>query len=121
MFKQEAPRTLCPAKLVKFQKRRDERSRCKAGLIAAVLLPGVQDCLEAWIRDISEFGFGLTVAVELRIGQTVTVKLKKNSVVPSIRFDAKVVHCTQESEHCWHLGCKFSEPLAPNFVDYLSR
>lgn len=121
MFKQEAPSTLCPAKLVEFQKRRGERSRCKAGLIARVMLSGAAKSLEAWIRDISEFGFGLIMAVELPVGQEITVKLKKNSAVHSIEFEARAVHCTQESEHCWHVGCEFKQPLTPELVEYLSR
>ena len=121
MLENEEPSTLFPANLVNFKRRSEERSRCRAGMIASLIGKEGAEPIEVWVRDLSPSGLGFTVATPPNVGQEVVIRLKKHAIVAAIRLDAIVVHCTAESEHCWHVGCIFKESLSDVIVEYLSR
>jgi len=76
----------------------------------------------AWgrIRDISTLGVGLFVDREIAPGTRLVVELARRKPVSPLRTLARVVHCQQQSNTSWHIGCQFDNPLREEDVQALA-
>jgi hypothetical protein len=67
----------------------------------------------AWgrVRDISALGIGLLVDREIIAGTRLMVEIAQKKPSIALRALGRVVHCRQQSETTWAIGCQFDNPL----------
>jgi len=76
----------------------------------------------AWgrVRDISTLGVGLLVDREINPGTRLIVEMAQKKPSLALRVLARVVHCRQQSETTWTIGCQFDTPLRDEDVQSLA-
>ena len=76
----------------------------------------------AWgrIRDISLLGVGLLLDREIAPGTRIVVELARRKPSTPLRLLARVVHCQQQSNTTWHIGCQFDSALRDEDVEALA-
>jgi hypothetical protein len=65
----------------------------------------------ARVHDISGSGIGLTLNTEFRVGAKLTIELHSLSRGYASALQAKVVHCAEQAEGTWKVGCSFEREL----------
>jgi hypothetical protein len=90
----------------------EEEASCAMGRLAA----------RAWgkVRDISVLGVGLAIDREIKAGTRLMVEIATKKPSIALRALARVVHCRQQSDMTWVIGCQFDTPLRDEDVQNLA-
>lgn len=113
----EAELTLFRNKLSGFKRRRSRRFRCGLATLGRIQFANRGDLLDAFVYNLSENGIGLNMTESLESGQEIMIRIRVASEPEPYQLDAVVVHCTQEVDRSWRVGCEFPNPLSPDVVD----
>jgi hypothetical protein len=76
----------------------------------------------AWgrLRDISALGAGLLLARQINPGTRLVIEMARKKPTTPLRVLARVVHCQQQSDTTWIIGCQFDTPLQDEVVQELA-
>jgi hypothetical protein len=102
-----------------LESRKRERLLCHTPLFGKLTVPSLPKPLDATVCNISGTGIGFQTAQSIDVGQHLLVRLSRSPAGSIIRFSAKVVHCGQADEHCWNIGCEFTEETMEAILEYL--
>ena len=69
-----------------------------------------------WLHDISETGISFCMKHGVQVGMPIVISLNRHSDRP-IAWGAIVVHSTMLGADDWRIGCKFAEPITPEFLE----
>src|SRR6516164_3559866 len=61
----------------------------------------------AWavVRDVSARGMGLVLCRPLEAGTVIAIQLQRKRIGMSGILSGTVIHCTQQPNQCWLVGC----------------
>lgn len=113
----EAEMTLSRNKLSDYKRRRSRRFRCGLATLGRIQFPNRSDILDAFVYNLSENGIGLNMTESLNSGQEIVIRIRVANETQPIQLTAHVMHCTQELDRSWRVGCEFTNPLSPELVD----
>lgn len=103
-----------------IKRRVEPRYHCGPATAARVLhRVGGEAPRRVWILNLSATGAGIQAAQPLEAETLIVINLR--SVAQDRVFDlpARVVHCTQQVNGEWLIGCEFADQLSPDDLDAL--
>lgn len=115
----EAELTLFRPRLSNLKRRGARRFRCGLATIGKLHFPNESTTLEACVYNLSQTGVGLNLAAPLEVGRDLVIQVRVPGSRDSMRVSARVVHCTQEVDRSWRIGCAFAEPISPEVLEAL--
>jgi hypothetical protein len=102
-----------------LMRRKSGRLPCSSSLTGTLFLPQTNRSLDVWIVDLSANGVGIMASEYIAVGQEAIVRLKRTKAISLIPFEARILHCTTESDCCFRVGCRFNDPIDSVLWEYL--
>ena len=108
---------------VKWQPRGNVRAtvryRCAPATLGRVVVSDDHEFQHAWVLDLSTTGVGLSLARPIEAGTEATVQIRSADGHTLYDLVGRVIHCTQQPQREWSVGCEFLKPLSPEDLDQL--
>ncbi|MBI3410930.1 MAG: PilZ domain-containing protein [Planctomycetes bacterium] len=111
----------CKPKGATRELRRFYRYRCRPASFGKLCIPHTKDTLLVLVQNISRKGIGLYLPHPLKGGAHATILLRIAGERTPHRFSLRLVHCTQEVNRSWGIGCEFFEAISTDLLDNLLR
>jgi len=115
----EAEFTLLRKQIMGIKRRKTERFRCPIASLGKLTLPGSDDHIDIWVKNLSKTGVGMNLSKPIEIGSDVVICLKGPDHKTLFRKTSRVAHVTAEVDGTWRIGCEFSEELTEDELDAL--
>jgi hypothetical protein len=106
-------------KHLKVRHRACERYRTRLATSGWLRVADGAESQFVWIRDLSLLGVGLVLAVRLEPGTSLAVRMRSTLQGRTVERPSRVVHCTQQADGEWIVGCEFASPLSPDELNDL--
>jgi hypothetical protein len=124
MFSDDCPKTWSKRDLMELVccqhgRRKTERLACSSFLTGSMFLPRTGKTLEVLAFDLSTKGVGVIALENIEVRQEGIILLKRTNLVSTIPFNARVIHCTKESECRFRIGCQFQERIDSVLWEFL--
>jgi hypothetical protein len=101
------------------EQRFGNRYTCKDAPMVRVLPKPSFQPLWAVVHDVSERGLGLVLCHPLEVGTVVAIQLQRKRIGMSGILSGRVIHCTQQEDKNWRIGCFLSRNLSEDEIDIL--
>src|SRR5437868_8770520 len=88
-----------------FKRRAAVRYRCHLGTFGRLATTHSEESHVGWAQNLSVTGIGLLLGQALDSGTEVVIELKSLTQEATFQLAARVVHCTQQGNGEWLLGC----------------
>jgi PilZ domain len=95
-----------------LERRFASRFECWDAPMVRVLPKPTFQAMWAVVLDVSERGLGLLLCHPLDIGTIVAIQLQRKRIGMSGILSGRVVHCAQQDNKTWRVGCLLSRNLS---------
>jgi hypothetical protein len=95
------------------------RYRCAPATLGRVYLTDDHEFQHGWLIDLSATGVGMALARPIPVGTDAVIQIRGADGRRVYDLPARIVHCTEQVQHDWIVGCVFDTPLSPDDLDNL--
>jgi hypothetical protein len=108
------PETAAPRR---SDRRRATRYRCAPAAISRLYVPAADSSYYCAVNNVSTTGVGLIAPGPMDAGEAIFVQFRLPQPNQVLNVLAEVVHCAQQPDATWAVGCRFSRPLTDDQLD----
>jgi hypothetical protein len=102
-----------------MEQRFDDRFPCSDAPMVRVLPKPSFQALWAIVRDVSARGIGLILCHPLEIGTVLAIQMQRKRIGMSGILSGRVIHCSQQEDMTWRVGCVLSRRLSEDEISTL--
>jgi PilZ domain len=95
------------------------RYRCAPATIGRLYVGEDHEFQHAWVANLSQNGVAFVLARSIPSGTPILIQIRGIANPVLYGLPAQVVHCTEQLEGDWMIGCSFEEPLSTELLDNL--